>query len=116
MILTAAGYDFEIVKADIDERALGDREAIGGDIERTKELVLQLANAKADAILELLKNDPAKLPSVPGSSGPSPYRVLLTADQVVVCNNTILEKPLNEQECRAFLHMYGSHPCTTGAL
>jgi septum formation protein len=112
LILTAAGYDFEIVKADIDERALGDRAAIGGDIEKTKELVLQLAHAKADAILEML---PKKLPTLPGYGGasPSPYRVLLTADQVCVCNNQILEKPLNEKEARAFLAMYGSHPCTT---
>ena len=32
---------------------------------------------------------------------------------MVICNGRILEKPLNEEEARAFLRMYGNHPCST---
>jgi septum formation protein len=108
MILTNAGYEFDVVKADLDERAIGDRSK--GDVENTKKLVSLLANSKADAIMKILKD--------PAHANADQYSVfagrpLLTADQVVICNDQVLEKPLNEQEARAFMGMYGDHPCST---
>ena len=95
-ILTDAGYKYEIIKADIDERVIGDR-SIG---ENAKQLVLLLANKKADTILTMIPDH------LVGS-------ILLTADQVVVCDNLILEKPIDDNETRQFLQKYGNHPCTT---
>ena len=96
LILTNAGYTFSILKADIDERSLGNRE----DASRASELVLLLANAKADAIL----------PNIPEA-----YKteILLTADQVVVHNNRILEKPKDRIEAQHFIDGYGRLPCST---
>jgi septum formation protein len=90
------GFTFTVVKADIDERALGDRSSDAN----VQELVLLLANAKADAIIGRLK---------PEERGP----VLLTADQVVTCNGNILEKPLNVDEFKSFVSEYAVHPCRT---
>jgi len=94
-ILSAAGYTFEVCKADIDERGLGDRSS--GD--KARELVLLLGNAKADAIIK--------------ANADRKEGVLLTADQVVVCRNRILEKPLDESEAREYMGWYGEHPCST---
>jgi len=94
-ILREAGYSFEVVKADIDERGLGDRSSGEG----ARELVLLLGNAKADAIVK--------------SNPQLEEGVLLTADQVVVCKNQILEKPLNEAEAREYMRWYGDHQCCT---
>ena len=51
MILSNAGYIFDVVKADLDERAIGDRS--DGNVEPTKVLVELLANAKADEIMRI---------------------------------------------------------------
>jgi septum formation protein len=104
MIMTNAGYEFDVVKADLDERNIGDRS--DGNIDKTKSLVSLLATAKADAIMDLLHTDESLKSKYVG-------RPLLTADQVVVCNNMILEKPLNAEEARTFMKMYGDHPCMT---
>ena len=106
MILTNAGYEFDIVKADLDERAIGDRSK--GDLDNTKTLVSLLANSKADAILHNLQ-DQANVDKYGDFLG----RPLLTADQVVICNGQVLEKPLDEGEARAFMRMYGDYPCST---
>jgi septum formation protein len=66
-ILSQAGYSFEVIKADIDESVIGDRSSAS----KAAELVLLLANAKADAILRKLPD------SLKGE-------ILLTADQVSV--------------------------------
>lgn len=90
-----AGRGFDVAAADIDERALGDR---AGD---PAELVALLARAKADALR-------ARLPA----SG-----VLLTADQVVVHDGRVLEKPTDEAEARAFVAGYARSPArTVGAI
>jgi len=94
-ILQQAGYTFDVFKADIDERGIGDRSSGDG----AKDLVLLLGNAKADAIIQ--KNPDRR------------EGVLLTADQVVVCRNRILEKPLNETEAREYIGWYSEHPCST---
>lgn len=62
-----------------------------------KELVLALAYAKASALLPQI-NEPT---------------ILITADQVVYCNNKILEKPEDKNEAKEFLRMYAKYPATT---
>lgn len=119
-ILSQAGYSFEVVKADIDEYALGDR----SDASRAADLVSLLGNAKADAIISQLRAS-GRLPLAYTSTSsstpctpPSAYaateaRLLLTADQVVVCNGEILEKPQSEAQARRCIAMYALHPCRT---
>ena len=70
-IVDEMGLSYNVIKADIDERALGDRSSSHG----AEGLVVLLANAKADAIM-------AKLP--PEQRGP----VLITADQVSASRHT----------------------------
>lgn len=94
-ILTEAGYTYKVYKADIDERSIGDRSSGDG----AHQLVLLLGIAKADAIIKANKDV---------NTG-----ILLTADQVVVCRNKILEKPLNEAEAREYMSWYGENPCST---
>jgi len=96
LILSNAGYTFTVIKADIDERALGDRK----DASRAQELVLLLAHAKADAVL----------PKVPPEHR---TEILLTADQVVVHEQRILEKPRDRLEAQQFIEGYGRSPCST---
>ena len=87
----------QVVKADIDERALGDRSSA----DNAQALVIQLAIAKADAILSRGLSDEQK------------GKILLTADQVVTHEGRILEKPLNEKEAFEFIEGYGRSPCST---
>ena len=91
-VLNRAGYNFRVMTADIDEKAIRFNDP--------KKLVLTLANAKADALLPKI-NEPA---------------ILITADQVVFCNAKIREKPESENEARAFLESYAQYPaeCVNG--
>lgn len=84
-VASEMGFKFNIVTADIDERALGDRSssAVAAD------LVKLLAKKKAEAIL-------AKLTTEQKERGRS--RILLTADQVVTHKGKILEKPTTVDE------------------
>jgi septum formation protein len=88
-VLKENGYDFEIMVADIDEKKIRD-----GNPEK---LVLALAQAKAEAILPKI-SEPA---------------LLITADQVVVCGDKILEKPRDAAEAREFIHHYAKYPMET---
>lgn len=62
-----------------------------------QKLVLALAHAKADALLSRI-HEPA---------------LLITSDQVVVCNGEIIEKPESAEEERRFLHLYAEHSSQT---
>lgn len=88
-VLEKAGYKFEVMTADIDEKATR-----SDDYEK---LPLILAHAKADALLEKIK-EPA---------------ILITSDQVVVCNGELREKPETEEEARRFLESYAMYPAQT---
>lgn len=88
-ILEEKGVVFEIMSADIDEKAIRDRDP--------SKLVLKLAHAKADALIPRITED----------------ALLITSDQVVVCNGEILEKPPDADEERSMLRMYASHPAET---
>lgn len=88
-ILEEAGYQFSVMTADIDEKAIRDPDP--------EKLVLKLAKAKAEILLAKV-NEPA---------------LLITADQIVVCNGEIFEKPINAQEARYYLQSYNKYPAQT---
>lgn len=75
-------FDYEVITADIDEQALGDRTADPAN------LVTLLAQAKATAICKRMQTTNA-LPLT---------GLLLTCDQVVICQNSIREKPISVKE------------------
>lgn len=83
------GYDFEVMWADIDEKAIRFDDPV--------QLTLALANAKADALVAKIK-EPA---------------ILIALDQVVICNDKILEKPADENEAREYFAMYSIYPAET---
>ena len=88
-MLEEMGIEFEVVAADIDEKAVR--------FDDPKELVLALAKAKADA-LRLKISEPA---------------ILITSDQVVTWQGKIREKPEDEKEAKEFLHGYNLRPAET---
>jgi len=85
-VLRSMGIPFEVMMADIDEKAIRR--------EDPKEMVLAIAAAKAQALL-------------PRITEPS---LLITADGVVVCRDSVREKPENEEEARMFLNEYRTYP------
>ena len=88
-ILTEMGYKFSVMVPDVDEKLIRD--------EDPKKMVLAISQAKTDALLPKIK-EPA---------------ILITGDQVVLCNGKILEKPKNKNEARKFLKLYAKYPATT---
>jgi len=83
------GLEFEVISPDIDEKAIR--------FEDPQKLVLALARAKAEALKKRV-NKPA---------------ILITSDQVVVCDGKIREKPENADEARYFLESYQKYPAET---
>jgi len=94
-ILNELGVTFEVFKPDIDEKSIRRDDPA--------DLVLTLGRAKAAALLEGPHAAEFK------SSG----AWLLTADQVVVCNGCILEKPEDAAQARMYIQGYGSAPAET---
>eukprot|EP00854_Cymbomonas_tetramitiformis_P000632 gene633-1064_t len=91
-IFKELGIDFEVLKPDIDEKAIRK--------ERPEDLVLALAHAKSAVLRDRI--------------GPVTDPVyLVTADQVVVYRDTIREKPTSEAEAREFISGYGEAPAKT---
>mmetsp|Transcript_23177 Transcript_23177/g.64361 ORF Transcript_23177/g.64361 Transcript_23177/m.64361 type:complete len:275 (+) Transcript_23177:85-909(+) len=93
------------VAPDIDEKALGDRSH--GAL--AKELVSRIAQAKADALIPKLR-----------AEDPPVADVLITADQVIVFDGTVREKPVDKDQALEYLQSYGltGHPaeCVTGVV
>ncbi len=87
--LKEMGYEFDVVTAGIDEKAIR--------FDDPKQLTLALAHAKAKAI-------------IPELDEPS---VLITSDQVVVCQGVIREKPIGASQAREFLESYSHYPAET---
>ncbi|KAL3630296.1 hypothetical protein CASFOL_023280 [Castilleja foliolosa] len=85
-ILAEMGYDFTIMTADIDEQSIRK--------EKPEDLVMVLAEAKADAILTRLKS----IGVLEKKSRPT---LLITADTGI-----IREKPSSEEEARQFIRDY----------
>ncbi len=88
-ILESMGYQFEVMPANIDEKAIR--------LEDPVELTRVLANAKADALLSRVGKN----------------AILITSDQVVVCNGTILEKPTSAEEAKRFILLHNKYPAET---
>lgn len=88
-ILKRMGYEFEVMPADIDEKAIR--------FENPSELALALANAKADALFPKISEE----------------AILITSDQVDVCSGEIREKPVDEKQAREFLQNYNKYPVET---
>ena len=87
------GFSFEVMSPDIDEKSIRH--------DNPSDLVMAIANAKADALVLKIKE-----PSI-----------LICSDQVVLYDNQIREKPVNEKEAREFLQSYKNiHPETIGAV
>ncbi len=84
--LEEAGIEFTTMSADIDEKAIR--------FDDPEKLTLALAHAKADALLKDIY-EPA---------------LLITTDQVAVCDGEIREKPENVREARGFLESYTRYP------
>lgn len=89
-ILEEHGFEFEIMVPNIDEKQI-----------RTDDfyqLPLLLARAKAQAL-------------VPRMTEPA---YIVAADQVVICDGELYEKPKSEEEARAYLKKYSDgHPAET---
>ncbi len=81
-VLREAGYHFRVFDSDLDEKAVREDSAF--------DLVMALARVKSEALLTRI-NESA---------------VLITADQVCVYKNKILEKPANKTEARDRLKAY----------
>lgn len=88
-VLQRMGYRFDVMPADIDEKAIRHDDP--------ELLVLALAKAKAAAIMEKVRED----------------AILITSDQVVVCKGVIREKPTTDQEVRTFFADYIKYPAET---
>ncbi|KAK3149495.1 hypothetical protein QOZ80_3AG0218200 [Eleusine coracana subsp. coracana] len=89
-ILADMGYEFAVMTADIDEKAIRR--------ETPEELVKALAEAKAEAIKQKLHGDCARDRDRP--------TLLVTSDQVVVSKGMIRERPRNTEEAREFIRGY----------
>ncbi|XP_073019833.1 uncharacterized protein [Primulina eburnea] len=98
-IIAEMGYDFTTMSADIDEKAIRE--------EKPEDLVMVLAEAKADAIMR-------KLRDVGTSENTT---LLIAADTVVVYEGVIREKPSSKEEARQFLNDYsGGHAATVSSV
>ncbi|CAK9178520.1 unnamed protein product [Ilex paraguariensis] len=101
-ILAEMGYDFTIMSADIDEKGIRK--------EKPEELVMALAEAKADAII-------SKLQMMENQEKDVKPTLLIAADTVVVYEGMIREKPSSEEEARQFLKGYsGGHAATVSSV
>ncbi|KAL0760590.1 hypothetical protein Bca101_076740 [Brassica carinata] len=101
-ILGEMGYDFTIVTADIDEKAIRR--------DNPQDLVVALAQAKTDEIISKLGGQSQF------AQDPLPT-LLITADTVVVYKGVIREKPISKEEARQFIKGYsGSHGSVVGSV
>ncbi|XP_043713831.1 7-methyl-GTP pyrophosphatase-like isoform X1 [Telopea speciosissima] len=101
-ILAEMGYEFKVMTADIDEKSIRK--------EKPEELVMALAEAKADAITSRLQTSEYK-------ENDAEATLLITADQVVVYEGKIREKPSSKEEARQFIKDYsGGHAATVGSV
>ncbi|KAK4722950.1 hypothetical protein R3W88_013183 [Solanum pinnatisectum] len=128
-ILGYMGYEFTTMSADIDEKAIRK--------EKPEDLVMALAEAKADAIIskfrktEYLEKDvnptilvaadtaEAIIPrvSIGESEGDAEPTLLITCDQVVVYEGVVREKPSSEAEARQFMKDYANgHAATVSSV
>ena len=116
LILKEMGVPYSKFVRPIDEKALGNR----SENAPPKELVLLLANAKMDRLVQELSSSLSSLssPSVRPDDLPEKKNieecwVVLTGDQVVTCGGAILEKPESVEEAKEFVTGYATSPPST---
>jgi septum formation protein len=104
LILKEMGINFQVIKRPIDEKSLGDRTS------NPEDLVLTLAKAKMDHLVNeiIAGRCDDELPKHAASEW-----IVLTGDQVVVCDGSILEKPDSVQEAKEFVSKYALTPPST---
>jgi septum formation protein len=86
----SAGYEFITMSPDIDEKAIRSEDLYN--------LPLLIANAKREALVNQVTE---------------PY-MLITADQVVVCDGELHEKPVTEEDVKKVFAKYNAgHPAET---
>ncbi|KAG6591314.1 7-methyl-GTP pyrophosphatase, partial [Cucurbita argyrosperma subsp. sororia] len=101
-ILSEMGYEFTIMSADIDEKAIRK--------EKPEELVVALAEAKADALISNLQKNHTHEEEADST-------ILIAADTVVIYEGVIREKPAGKEEARQFMKDYsGGHAATLGSV
>ena len=105
-VATEHGFSYEVITADIDEKAIR--------LSDPRELVMKLAHAKADAIIQKLQLV-SSASAISSSTSPAQQLTgyLITCDQVVTHEGRILEKPENADEAREFISGYGRSPAST---
>ncbi|GAU15301.1 hypothetical protein TSUD_03690 [Trifolium subterraneum] len=101
-ILSQMGYQFTLMTADIDEKSIRK--------DSPEELVMALAEAKADAIIN-------KVQTTGNQEWVDEPTLLIAADTVVVYEGVIREKPSSKEEARQFLKDYsGRQAATVGSV
>ena len=115
LILKEMGVNFHIVVRPIDEKSLGDRSK-----DKPSDLVLTLAKAKMDHLVNEIQagrcqDDLPALSSLNDNDNDRnrPSWVVLTGDQVVTCDDSILEKPESIEQAKDFVSRYVKHPPST---
>lgn len=104
-ILGDMGYEFTILTADIDEKAIRK--------EKPEDLVVAIAEAKADAIISRLK----AMEQSEEDTSSKESTLLITADTVVVYERTVREKPSGKKEARHFIKGYsGGQASVVGSV
>ncbi|VVB07601.1 unnamed protein product [Arabis nemorensis] len=100
-ILGDMGYEFTLMSADIDEKSIRK--------EKPEELVLALAEAKAEAIMQRIPGD--------DNIEEDKSTLLVTCDQVVVYEDTVREKPSSVEEAREYIRGYSKgHAATVSSV
>ena len=87
-VLTSMGFAFTVISPDIDEKAIRR--------EDPRELVEAIAQAKMDAVLQMIHED----------------AIVITSDQVMVVGGHVREKPRSKEEAYAFLSTFSTEPQT----
>ncbi|XP_015947296.2 uncharacterized protein LOC107472276 isoform X1 [Arachis duranensis] len=101
-ILSEMGYEFTKMTADIDEKSIRK--------ETPEELVMALAEAKANAII-------SKLQTTSNQERVDEPMILIAADTVVVYDGVVREKPSSKEEAQQFLKDYsGGHAATVSSV
>ncbi|KAJ6916003.1 hypothetical protein NC652_018625 [Populus alba x Populus x berolinensis] len=117
-ILNEMGYEFTVVTADIDEKSIRK--------DNPEELVMALAEAKANAIIERLRIEghveedaqaTLSCPLFDIPCGVLSYCQVSLIFEVVVSNGMVREKPNSKDEAREFIKGYsGGHAAVIGSV
>lgn len=92
-VLTSNGFEFTTMSPDIDEKSCGLEFRSAND---ARNLVLAISKAKSTALALQIKERRIFQKGC----------ILITCDQVVVCDGIIREKPTSAGECKRYLYSY----------